>query len=74
LADCGPRGSGHRIVDHLAVCAGDLFDVGAERREEFCRRNDNGVHQAYWLPLALAVIGIFVALSLDDGKLTQVNA
>jgi hypothetical protein len=29
-----------------------------------------GLHQSYWLCLALAVIGIFVALSLDEEKLT----
>jgi hypothetical protein len=34
----------------------------------------SGLHQAYWLPLVMAVIGIFVALALDDEKLTQVTA
>jgi MFS family permease len=33
----------------------------------------SGLHQAYWLPLLLAVIGIFVALSLDEEKLAAVD-
>jgi DHA2 family methylenomycin A resistance protein-like MFS transporter len=32
-----------------------------------------GLHQAYWLPSAMAVIGIFVALALDDRKLAQTD-
>jgi len=33
-----------------------------------------GLHRAYWLPLTLTVIGIFVALALDDRKLAQADA
>jgi MFS family permease len=32
-----------------------------------------GLHRAYWLALALAVVGVVVGLSLDDAKLKKVD-
>ena len=32
-----------------------------------------GLHNAYWFALALAVVGLFVALTLDDTKLKKVD-
>lgn len=51
---------GGNIADQIAGVVRDAFV--------------SGLHQAYWLPLVMAVIGIFVALALDDEKLTQVTA
>jgi MFS family permease len=56
------------IIDRFG---GNIADqIAGAVREAFV----SGLHQAYWLPLVMAVIGIFVALALDDEKLTQVNA
>ncbi len=51
---------GANIADQIAGVVRDTFV--------------SGLHQAYWLPLVMAVIGIFVALALDEEKLTQVTA
>jgi hypothetical protein len=57
--------------DILARFSSPVADrITAAVREAFV----SGLQQSYWLCLALAVIGIFVALSLDDRKLSGVDA